>query len=99
MKKNSISGDKSSLASAHDKWFIITSFHNPTTGAISSQFVETECATKALAEEYFARFADAAVSFKAKHGIDVSVHMFTEKDWTELKSRYKFKEISRKSFV
>ena len=99
MKKNSISGDKSSLASAHDKWFIITLFHDPTTGAISNHLIEAECSSKAQAEKYFDRFADEAVSFKAEHGIDVSVCMLAEKDWAELKNRYKFKEVSRKNIV
>ena len=97
MEKKFFPGDKSSLASAHDKWFIITTFHNPTTGAISGKLIETECSSKALAEKYFDKFSKAAVSFKAKHGIDVSVSMLTEKDWAQLKHQYNFKEFSRKN--
>lgn len=97
--KKIFSGDKSSLASAHDKWFIITVFHNPTTGAISNKLIEAECSSKAQAEKYFDQFAKAAASFKAKRGIDVSVSMLTERDWEQLKHQYNFKEISRENIV
>ena len=82
-----------------DKWFIITLFHDPTTGAISNHIIETKCSSKEQAEKYFDRFAKMAVSFKAEHGIDISVCMLKEKDWTKLKSQYNFKETSRNNIV